>query len=124
GVIGWHLCEALLVCWWSGICLGKSSSGRHRSFAGLLEHPDFRLVGGDVSAAPLSDDFRADRYFHLASPASPNPYTPRSYMAQPLETAMVNSIGLRHVLDLAHRHGGRALFASTSEIYGDPLEHP
>jgi nucleoside-diphosphate-sugar epimerase len=45
-------------------------------------------------------------------------------MALPLETAMVNSIGLRHVLDLARQHGGRVLFASTSEVYGDPLEHP
>jgi len=124
GFIGSHLCHQLLVSGWSVICLDNFASGMHRSVAGLLEHPDFRLVERDVSAGPLSDDFRADRYFHLASPASPNPYTPRSYMAQPLETAMVNSIGLRHVLDLAHRHGGRALFASTSEIYGDPLEHP
>ena len=60
----------------------------------------------------------------MASPASPNPHTPRSYMALPLETAMVNSIGLRHVLDLAQRNGGRVLFASTSEVYGDPHQHP
>jgi nucleoside-diphosphate-sugar epimerase len=45
-------------------------------------------------------------------------------MALPLETAMVNSVGLCHVLDLARRTGGRVLFASTSEIYGDPLQHP
>jgi nucleoside-diphosphate-sugar epimerase len=45
-------------------------------------------------------------------------------MALPLETAMVNSLGLRHVLDLAHRNGGRVLFASTSEVYGNPLQHP
>jgi nucleoside-diphosphate-sugar epimerase len=60
----------------------------------------------------------------MASPASPNPHTPRSYMALPLETARVNSIGLQHVLDLARSNGGRVLFASTSEIYGDPQQHP
>jgi nucleoside-diphosphate-sugar epimerase len=100
------------------------ASGMRRNIAGLLEHPSFKLIESDVSAAPLPDDLAADRYFHMASPASPNPHTPRSYMALPLETAMVNSIGLRHVLDLAKRNGGRVLFASTSEIYGDPLQHP
>ena len=45
-------------------------------------------------------------------------------MALPLETALVNSVGLQHVLELARAHGGRVLFASTSEIYGDPLQHP
>ena len=95
-----------------------------RNVAGLLEHPNFTLVECDVSAAPLPDDLAADRYFHLASPASPNPHTPRSYMALPLETALVNSVGLRHVLELARHNGGRALFASTSEVYGDPHEHP
>ncbi|MBV8716937.1 MAG: NAD-dependent epimerase/dehydratase family protein [Chloroflexi bacterium] len=95
-----------------------------RNIAELAENPNFRLVELDVTAAPLDDEFKADRYFHLASPASPNPHTPRSYMALPLETAMVNSVGMRNVLDLAKRHAGRVLFASTSEVYGDPLEHP
>jgi UDP-glucuronate decarboxylase len=124
GFIGSHLCRQLLGSGWSVICLDNFASGMRRNVAGLLEHPDFRLVERDVSAGPLPDELGADRYFHLASPASPNPHTPRSYMAQPLETAMVNSIGLQHVLDLTRRQGGRALFASTSEIYGDPLEHP
>jgi nucleoside-diphosphate-sugar epimerase len=95
-----------------------------RNVAGLLEDPRFRLIEQDVSAAPLPDDLEADRYFHLASPASPNPHTPRSYMALPLETALVNSVGLLNVLKLAQRNGGRVLFASTSEVYGDPHEHP
>src|SRR5579864_6241849 len=95
-----------------------------RNIAGLLEHPKFRLIEQDVSAAPLPDNLKADRYFHLASPASPNPHTPRSYMALPLETALANSIGLQHVLELAKRNGGRVLFASTSEVYGDPQQHP
>jgi UDP-glucuronate decarboxylase len=104
--------------------LDNFASGMRRNIAGLHEHPNFKLIECDVSAAPLPDDLAADRYFHMASPASPNPHTPRSYMALPLETAMVNSVGLKHVLDLAQRNGGRVLFASTSEVYGDPLEHP
>jgi nucleoside-diphosphate-sugar epimerase len=86
--------------------------------------PRFTLLEQDVTAGPLDETLRADRYFHLASPASPNPHTPRSYIALPLETALANSVGLHNVLDLARRQGGRVLFASTSEVYGDPLEHP
>jgi nucleoside-diphosphate-sugar epimerase len=95
-----------------------------RNITALVSHPNFELIEGDVSASPLPDTLAADRYFHMASPASPNPHTPRSYMALPLETAMVNTVGLKNVLDLARREGGRVLFASTSEVYGDPLQHP
>jgi dTDP-glucose 4,6-dehydratase/UDP-glucuronate decarboxylase len=124
GFIGSHLTRRLLSEGWSVTCLDNFASGMRSNIAGLLGNPSFTLMECDVSQGPLSDDLAADRYFHMASPASPNPHTPRSYMALPLETAMVNSIGLRHVLDLAHRNGGRVLFASTSEIYGDPLQHP
>lgn len=124
GFIGSHLSQRLVADGWSVTCLDNFASGMRGNIAGLLQHPNFSLVECDVSAQPLADSLAADRYFHLASPASPNPHTPRSYMALPLETARVNSIGLQHVLDLARRHGGRVLFASTSEIYGDPLEHP
>ena len=124
GFIGSHLSQRLLSDGWSVVCIDNFASGLRRNIAGLLEHPEFTLIERDVSEAPLPDELAADRYFHLASPASPNPHTPRSYMALPLETAMVNSIGLRHVLDLAERTGGRVLFASTSEVYGDPHQHP
>jgi nucleoside-diphosphate-sugar epimerase len=124
GFIGSHLCRRLLADGCTVTCIDNFASGLRRNIAGLLEDPRFRLIELDVSAAPLSDDLTADRYFHLASPASPNPHTPRSYMALPLETALVNSVGLHHVLELARRNGGRVLFASTSEVYGDPHEHP
>ncbi|MBV9897600.1 MAG: SDR family oxidoreductase [Chloroflexi bacterium] len=124
GFIGSHLCRRLLADGFTVTCLDNFASGMRRNIAELAENPNFRLVELDVTAAPLDDEFKADRYFHLASPASPNPHTPRSYMALPLETAMVNSVGMRNVLDLAKRHAGRVLFASTSEVYGDPLEHP
>ncbi len=123
GFIGSHLSQRLLSEGWSVTCIDNFASGLRRNIAGLLEHPQFTLLERDVSEAPLADNLAADRYFHLASPASPNPHTPRSYMALPLETAMVNSIGLKHVLDLAQRNGGWVLFASTPEVYGDPLQH-
>lgn len=124
GFIGSHLCHRLLDEGWSVTCLDNFASGSRSNVGPLLEHPRFRLVERDVAAAPLGDDLAANRYYHLASPASPNGSSPRSYMALPLETALANSLGTHHVLDLARRAGGRALFASTSEIYGDPLEHP
>jgi nucleoside-diphosphate-sugar epimerase len=124
GFIGSHLCRRLLADGFSVVCIDNFASGMRRNVAGLLEHPDFELIEQDVITAPLGDEFKADRYYHLASPASPNPHTPRSYMALPLETALVNSVGMRNVLELARRNGGRVLFASTSEVYGDPHEHP
>jgi UDP-glucuronate decarboxylase len=124
GFIGSHLSGRLLADGWFVTCLDNFSTGLRGNISGLLNHPNFRLLECDVTRAPLPADLAADRYFHMASPASPNPHTPRSYMALPLETALVNSVGLRHVLELARAHGGRVLFASTSEIYGDPLQHP
>jgi nucleoside-diphosphate-sugar epimerase len=124
GFIGSHLCRRLLADGWLVTCLDNFTSGLRANVAGLIESQAFRLVEADVSAAPLPLDLAADRYFHLASPASPNARSPRSYMALPLETARVNSVGLQHVLDLARQAGGRVLFASTSEIYGDPEQHP
>jgi UDP-glucuronate decarboxylase len=124
GFIGSHLTRRLLSDGWSVTCLDNFCSGMRRNIASLVDNPHFTLIECDVSQGPLADDLAADRYFHMASPASPNPHTPRSYMALPLETAMVNSVGLQHVLDLAKHNGGRVLFASTSEIYGNPLQHP
>lgn len=124
GFIGSHLCDRLLADGWSVTCVDNFASGSPRNVAHLADRPGFRLVERDVAARPLEHDFAADWYFHLASPASPNRKSARSYMALPLETAMVNSLGTKHVLDLARVHGGRVLFASTSEIYGDPLQHP
>jgi UDP-glucuronate decarboxylase len=124
GFIGSHLSRRLLADGFSVTCIDNFASGLRRNIAGLDANPNFRLIEMDVTAEPLGDELKADRYFHLASPASPNPHTPRSYMALPLETAMVNSVGMRNVLELARRNGGRVLFASTSEVYGDPLQHP
>ncbi len=124
GFIGSHLCRRLLADGYEVVCIDNFASGLRRNIVELTHESRFELIERDVSLEPLDDRLKADRYFHLASPASPNPHTPRSYMALPLETALVNSVGLRNVLELARRNGGRVLFASTSEVYGDPHEHP
>jgi nucleoside-diphosphate-sugar epimerase len=124
GFIGSHLCERLLADGDDVVCLDNFATGSVTNISRLRANPNFTVVDRDLVAAPLEDALAADHYYHLASPASPNRHSPRSYMALPLETALVNSVGTQHMLDLAHRTGGRLLFASTSEIYGDPLEHP
>ncbi|MBV9547442.1 MAG: NAD-dependent epimerase/dehydratase family protein, partial [Chloroflexi bacterium] len=81
GFIGSHLCGRLLDDGWSVTCMDNFASGSRRNVSGLLEHPRFEMVERDISAAALEADFAADRYYQMASPASPNPHTPRSYMA-------------------------------------------
>ena len=97
GFIGSHLSRRLLADGFTVTCIDNFASGMRRNIAGLDGNPNFRLIERDVTAEPLGDELKADRYFHLASPASPNPHTPRSYMALPLETALVNSVGMRNV---------------------------
>jgi nucleoside-diphosphate-sugar epimerase len=87
----------------------------------LTSHDRFEFLEADVSQ-PIDVD--VDAIFHLASPASPNPLSPKSYLAHPVETALANAEGSHRLLELAQRKGARYLFASTSEVYGDPLEHP
>ncbi|MBV9357506.1 MAG: SDR family oxidoreductase [Chloroflexi bacterium] len=124
GFIGSHLCERLLVDGYDVTCLDNFATGSASNLSHLRANSRLTVLDRDLVAAPLEESLAADYYYHLASPASPNRHSPRSYMALPLETALVNSVGTQHMLDLAHRTGGRLLFASTSEIYGDPLEHP
>jgi len=124
GFIGSHLCERLLSDGHEVLCVDNFATGSAANVDHLRARSGFTLVDRDVTAGPLDDELGAELYFHLASPASPNPHSRRSYMALPLETALANSLGTRHLLDLARRRRGRLLFASTSEIYGDPLEHP
>lgn len=121
GFIGSHLCRALLDRGLSVLCVDNFVTGTERNLRACLDHPGFRLLRHDVTDPP--DDAalngRIDYLFHLASPASP-----ADFASLPLEIMMVNSQGTHHLLDLARRHGARFLFASTSEVYGDPLVHP
>jgi nucleoside-diphosphate-sugar epimerase len=125
GFIGSHLCAALLERGATVTCLDNLRTGRRENVAELLGHPRFRLLELDVtqdlprSARAAFASLPPTRVFHLASPASVI-----DYLRYPLETLRVNSEGTWKLLDLARAHGARFLLASTSEIYGDPLEHP
>ena len=121
GFIGSHLCDRLLAEGASVLCADNLITGARANIAHLVENPRFAFVEHDVTQ-PL--DAEADAVFHLASPASPNPASPRSYIAHAIETALVNSEGSHRLLELALHNKARFLFASTSEVYGDPLEHP
>jgi nucleoside-diphosphate-sugar epimerase len=124
GFIGSHLCDALLDARHEVVAVDNFATGRAGNVAHLLDHPGFRLVEADVTE-PLPEGLpQFARIYHLASPASPNANSPRSYMQLPLETAAVNTIGTQQLLERARHDGARFLFASTSEIYGDPEVHP
>ena len=124
GFIGSHLCDANLTAGHEVWAVDNFATGRRENVAHLSAHPQFHLIEADVTQ-PLPPGLPPfARIYHLASPASPNKTSPRSYMQLPLETAAVNSVGTKQLLERARQDGARILFASTSEIYGDPLVHP
>lgn len=116
GFIGSHLCARLIEQGHQVVAVDNLITGSKRNVAQLLNHPAFSFLEHDV-VQPL--DLPADALFHLASPASP-----KGYMEHPVETALVNSQGTYRLLEMAKRHRAHFLLASTSEAYGDPLEHP
>jgi dTDP-glucose 4,6-dehydratase len=122
GFLGSHLCEALLDAGRPVVCIDNLVTGAAENVAHLQARSGFTLLRQDISdGIEVGADVAADidLVLHLASPASPP-----DYLRLPLETLRVGSEGTRHALELAARHGARFLMASTSEVYGDPLEHP
>ena len=116
GFLGSHLCERLLADGHEVICLDNFFTGRKKNIQHLLGTPGFELLRHDVTL-PLV--IEVDRIFHLACPASPI-----HYQFNPVKTIKTNILGTLHMLGLAKRVKGRILFASTSEVYGDPAMHP
>jgi len=116
GFIGSHVCETLLARGHQVTCVDNFVTGNHRNIGPFGPNPDFSLVEADVATAPR---LATDLVLHLASPASPV-----HYKEFPIETMLANSAGTHRLLDLAKSSGARFVFASTSEVYGDPLEHP
>jgi nucleoside-diphosphate-sugar epimerase len=118
GFIGSHLCEQLVNSGADVVCVDNFATGSADNVEGLLDRPNFTLIETDVSEG-LPVDGPVDSVLHFASPASPV-----DYVELGIETLLVGSAGTRHCLDLAESRGARCILASTSEVYGDPLEHP
>ncbi|PXY27322.1 UDP-glucuronic acid decarboxylase family protein [Prauserella muralis] len=118
GFLGSHLCECLLRKGYRVSCLDSFATGTPRNVARLESRPGFRLVQHDVTD-PFPDVGRAALVLHLASAASP-----KDYARLPIETLRAGAIGTANALEFAGRHGARFVLTSTSEVYGDPLEHP
>lgn len=118
GFLGGHLCERLLDHGVEVICVDDRSTSAPTAESLLSDRTGYRYVCHDISD-PLPDLPRADTVFHLASPASPV-----DYQRMPVQTLRTGALGTANVLDFAERCDARMVFASTSEVYGDPLEHP
>lgn len=116
GFIGSHVCERLLSDGHEVVCLDNLSTGSRKNIAHLESSTSFQLIVADVAEA---HDMDVDRILHLASPASPVDYD-----RLPLETMRANALGTWRLLDVARASGATMTFASTSEVYGDPLVHP
>lgn len=123
GFIGSHLCEKLLEKDYKVICIDNLITSRQENINYLKTNPNFLFIKYDV-IKPLSEDLKADFVFHLASPASPNHYSKISYHSLPLETMLVNTTGTFNLLEFCQKNNAKFLFASTSEVYGVPKEHP
>ena len=116
GFIGSHLCKRLVGEGHEVICLDNLVSGSKNNIASLLSDSRFTFIEGDVTE-PI--DLETDRIYNLACPASPV-----HYQADPVKTFKTSVIGAINMLELSRKYGARILQTSTSEVYGNPLEHP
>ena len=123
GFLGSHLCEKLLELGNEVICIDNLLTGLEKNIAHLKNNPNFKFINHDASWG-LPEGVEAEEIYHMASPASPNKDNPKSYIAFPFETMKVNTMGTMKLAEEASKSGAKLLFASTSEVYGDPLEHP
>ncbi len=119
GFVGSHLCEALLHRGHRVTCVDNLITGRIENIAHLKRDPRFRFVRHDVTRPLPKGVAKARHLFHLASPASPVGYQQNS-----LATIRANSVGTHLLLEWCRVKGARLLFASTSEVYGNPSVHP
>ena len=119
GFVGSHLCEALLQRGCEVLALDNLISGDLQHLAPLRAMPGFRFLHHDICQPPPPEAEGASRIFNLACPASP-----AHYQRMPVQTVLSSALGVWQLLELARRSGARLLQASTSEVYGDALEHP
>lgn len=123
GFIGSHLCEAILTKDLEVICLDNFITGKRENIEILTNNPSFHLIEGDITK-PLDKTIQSlisgvQFVYHLASPASPF-----QYQKYPTETLLANSLGTSNLLEIAKANGAKFLYASSSEVYGNPQQHP
>ncbi len=118
GFIGSHFCDRLLKEGHTVVGLDNFITGTLQNLKHLSDAPMFDFVEWDI-VKPFAIDGPVDCVVNMASPASP-----KDYLEHPIETLQVGSVGTQHMLELALAKGARFLMTSTSECYGDPLEHP
>ncbi|MFA4819938.1 MAG: UDP-glucuronic acid decarboxylase family protein [Candidatus Aenigmatarchaeota archaeon] len=116
GFIGSWLCKDLIEKGYRVVCLDNMITGHRENIN--IDNNNFVFVNHNV-INPINLEEKIDFIFHLASPASPV-----HYQKHPVETLLANSVGTMNLLTLAEKNNARFLFASSSEVYGDPKEHP
>lgn len=124
GFLGSHLCKFLLKE--NGdevICLDNFFTGKRKNIEGLFDHPKFLSISHDITNTKIPIEVKIpktiDQIYNLACPASPV-----HYQFDPIETIKANTLGVINVLEFAKLNGATVFQASTSEVYGNPLEHP
>lgn len=118
GFIGSHLCLRLLKDGHKVMCLDDLSTGQIEHLGMFDTYPNFKFIRHDI-ADPIFFENKVDEIYNLACPASPV-----HYQHNPVKTTQTSVVGTMNMLELARIHGCKILQASTSEVYGDPKEHP
>ena len=118
GFIGSHLVDSLVDEGHDIIVIDNLGTGRLNNINKHIESGRLEFIEHDVTK-PIGYKKEIDEIYHLASRASP-----KDFIKYPVETALANSVGTRSLLELARRKDAKILFTSTSEAYGEPLEHP
>ena len=124
GFLGSHLCERLLKDDQQVIGMDNFITGNQGNLAHLAGNPNFSFIRHDVANFIFVPGDHLDAVLHFASPASPNPASPYGYTNLPIQTMKAGALGTHNTLGIAKAFNARFLLAPTSEIYGDPLEHP
>ena len=118
GFLGSHLCKKFLDQGYNVTGIDNFCTGSKNNIIEFFESPLFKFIEYDITnKLTLMDNF--DYILHFASPASP-----ADYLNMPIKTLRVGSVGTENILNLADKNNSKILVASTSEIYGDPIQHP
>jgi len=122
GFLGSHLTKVLIAAGCEVIGIDNLSTGRERNLEWIMREANFSLIQCDVASnevLSLKSIANVDQIYHFASPASP-----KFYQEMPFATIEANTIGLKHMLELARKNEAKLVYTSTSEVYGDPDIHP